>query len=106
MNDQNNTNNNSFSSLVFGVIVGATLTYLLTNKKGQQIKEHLLKEGKKLLEEVADAASDLEENVTSKLEEGKKEVEEAVSEVPEHIEKLQKKGRRFFFKKTHVNAES
>lgn len=101
--------NNNFSSLVVGVIIGAAITYLFTNKKGQKIKDHLLKEGEKLLEGISDIASDLEENVTKKLEEGKEEVEEKVEEapeVPQHIEQIQKKGRRFFFRRSPTNPES
>ena len=94
---------------MLGIIIGAAVTYLFTNKKGQKIKDHLLKEGKKLLEDISDIAADLEENVTKKLEEGKGEVEEKVEEapeVPQHIEQIQKKGRRFFFRRSHTNPES
>lgn len=97
MSDQEK--NNNFSSLVIGVIIGAAITYLFTTKKGQKIKDHLAKEGKHLLEDVADIASEMEENVTQK-------VEEAASEVPKHIEQIQKKGRRFFFRRSHPNPES
>ena len=108
MSDQDNKNN--FSSLVLGVIIGATITYLFTNKKGQKIKDHLLKEGKRLLEDVADIASEMEDNVAKKLEEEKKEIEEKVEEVteevPKHIEQIQKKGRRFFFRRSQTRLES
>lgn len=102
--------NNNFPSLVVGIIIGAAITYLFTNKKGQKIKDHLLKEGKRLLEDVADIASEMEENVAKKLEEEKEEIEEKVKEVteevPKHIEQIQKKGRRFFFRRSHTNPES
>lgn len=103
-------NNNNFSSVVLGVIIGTAVTYLFTNKKGQKIKEHLLREGKKLLEDLAEIAQEAEENVAKKLEEEKKEIEEKVeevtSEVPKHIEQLQKKGRRFFFRRSQTRLES
>lgn len=97
MSDQDNRNN--FSSLVLGVIIGATITYLFTNKKGQKIKDHLLTEGKKLLEDIADIATEATEDVTKKLEEEKE-------EVPKHIEQIQKKGRRFFFRRSQTRQES
>lgn len=83
MSDQENKN--SFSSLILGIIIGATITYLFTNKRGQKIKDRLLAEGRKLLEELGQEAQ-IEE-----------EVEEAKEEIPEHITQIQKKGRRFFF---------
>lgn len=108
MNDQNK--NSNLSTLIIGVVIGAALTYLLMTKKGQKIKDHLLKEGKKLLEDVADIASETTENITKKLEEEKEQieekVEEATEEIPKHIEQIQKKGRRFFFRRSASRPES
>lgn len=92
MSDQNN--NRSISSLILGIAIGAALTYLLTTKKGQKIKERLLTEGRKLLEELGE-----ESQIKEKIEEEKE-------EIPDHITQIQKKGRRFFFRRSHANPES
>ena len=98
-------------SLILGVAVGAAITYLLTNKEGQKIRDTLLKEGTKLLDEITKTAQDVsqslqynnvKEELSERIEEVKKSVEQIesiVEDVPHHIEQIQKKGRRFFFKK-------
>ena len=112
--DRNRTNN--LPALIVGVIIGASLTYLLTTKKGRIIKEQLLVEGKKLLEDLKDKAQEQEEEVAENKEEIQKKVKEVASDVkeeakqlsedvPGHIEQIQKKGRRFFFKR-HQQTES
>lgn len=88
MSDQNN--NRSLSSLILGIAIGAALTYFLTTKKGQKIKERLLTEGRKLLEELGEEASQVKEKI-----------EEEKEEIPDHISQIQKKGRRFFFHRSH-----
>lgn len=111
MSDQEK--NSSLSALIFGVLIGAAATYLFTTKDGQKVKEKLLKEGSKLLDKVAEGLENVEETVDEKrqeiqdtvsgqIESTKENVEEAVSEIPKHIHEVQKKGRRFFFKKHHA----
>jgi len=110
---------NNFGGMILGVAIGATLTYLLTNKDGQKIKDMLLKEGARILDEVAKSAQEFEDKFESKaedelaerLEEVKDkvaEVEQMVEDIPPHIEQIQKKGRRFFMHKSshHHSAES
>lgn len=102
--------NSGISSLIVGVIIGAALTYLFTNKEGQKLKNKLLAEGEKLLsslreglEEATDSTKEVREEAGQKLsagvEEIKDKVEEEVSELPKHIDQIQKKGRRFFFRR-------
>lgn len=116
MSDQNN-NHNNLSTLILGVIIGASLTYLFTTKKGQKLKERLLVEGKDLLEEIGEKVATLEEEFLGKGEEAgekllegakdvEEKIEETVSEIPDHIEQIQKKGRRFFFRKHQASQES
>ena len=123
MNDQKN--NNSF---VIGVLVGAALTYVFTTKKGQKLKEQILKEGNKLLETLSeeleegkDKAQELIEahshEVKEKIAEGEKvvakeadnlkeEIQEKVEDVPKQVAEIQKKGRRFFFRRGRNRQES
>lgn len=121
MSDQNKSNlpagrQGNLSTLILGVAIGAALTYLFTTKKGQKIKDKLLTEGQSLLEEIGEKVSAIEEEILDKEEEtheklveGAKEIEEkieeAVEEIPEHIEQLQKRGRKFFFRR-HQSPES
>ena len=116
MNDQKN----SLPVFVAGVIIGAAAVYLFTNKEGQKIKDRLLKEGAKLLQTIGENLEEAQENIkeeatkevgeltdTAKdhIEETKDTIGGVVSEIPEHVEKLQKKGRRLFFRRHH-SAES
>ncbi|MDP2632436.1 MAG: YtxH domain-containing protein [Candidatus Curtissbacteria bacterium] len=107
MSDEKNSN---LSTLILGVAIGAALTYLFTTKRGQKIKDRLLTEGQGLLEDIGEKISNLEEEILEekdeieeKLEEGTKavaeKVVEAADEIPQHIEQIQKKGRRFFFRR-------
>lgn len=109
----------NFSGLIMGLAIGAALTYLFTNKDGQKIKDMLLKEGARVLDDVAKTAQELEEKaetkvedeLAEKLEEVKEkvaQVEQMVEDIPPHIEQIQKKGRRFFLHKSshHHAAES
>lgn len=112
-----NSGGTNFSSVLLGAAIGATITYLFANKEGQKVRDQLLKEGTRLLDEVADKVQEMQEKVESgkvqeqlseKIEDVKKsvgEIEQIVEEVPGHIERIQKKGRRFFFRKPHP-AES
>ncbi len=95
MSDKNN------SSFLLGAIIGAALTYLFTTENGKKMKEELLLEAKKVLEAIGENAQEAGE----KIEEEKVKMEEIIAEeMPKHIEEIQKKGRRFFFKRSqHAN---
>lgn len=118
MSDQKNNlpaerlTNNNLATFVAGVVIGAALTYLFGTKSGQKVKDQLLKDGTKLLEtmteEIEEKVQELEsqepkikEPVESQEEET---VKEAAPEVPPHIEEIQKKGRRFFFRKPRAES--
>src|SRR3989344_5874462 len=103
-------NNNSISNLIVGIVIGAAVVYLFTNKEGQKLKDKLLNEGEKLLsslreglEEVEEETKEVREGIGQKLasgvEEVKEKIEKETAEIPEHIEQIQKKGRRFFFRR-------
>ena len=99
MSDEKSSN---ISTLILGVAIGAALTYLFTTNKGQKIKERLLTEGKSLLEGIGEKISNLEEEILDEKDEIEEKLEEgikAVEEVPQHIEQIQKKGRRFFIRR-------
>jgi len=115
-----NEKGNNLAPFIAGVILGAALTYLFANKEGRKLKEKLLSEGAKILgtlgeatqtarEEVGQIAEEKKEEITQEighdLEEAKEKVETVIRQVPEQIEKVQKKGRRFFFSRRH-SAES
>lgn len=93
----------SLSSLILGVAIGAAITYLFTNKEGKKIRGFLLEEGTKLLDEISEKAQEVQEKVESgqAKEELSQKIENIKEEVPQHIDKLQKKGRHFFFHKPH-----
>lgn len=103
---------NNLPTFISGVVLGAALSYLFGTKDGKKLKNQLLKEGQKLLQEMGKELEDVkdkiqEENPVEKLEEVKEKIEEVkeglqgkVEDVPKHIEELQKKGRRFFFKRS------
>jgi len=107
--------NNNLATFIAGVVIGAALTYLFATKNGQKIKEQLLKDGAKLLEKMGE---NVEEGV-KKLEEAEQKVEEetqevgekianqaqqTITQVPEHIAEIQKKGRRFFFRRSRAES--
>jgi gas vesicle protein len=108
---------NSLSILILGAVAGAAITYLLTNKKGQELSGQLIKEAKKILSELEENLEESEENlvsegqdvgekVTEKIEQVKSSLEEISETIPEHIDHIQKKGRRFFFKRPDHSKES
>ncbi len=113
MNDHDHTHQtgaNNISSFISGAVLGAALLYLLGTKDGKKLKDQLIKEGQKVLEEMGqelkEASEKIEGNAAKKLEAVKEEVEDAIGEVPEHIQEIQKKGRRFFFKRSRSRSES
>lgn len=99
------TQNTSISSALLGVAIGAAITYLFANKEGQKIRDQILKEGVRLLDEVARKVQELEQKAKDVGEQVTEEIAQSLEEVPEHIEKIQKKGRRFFFRR-HQSHES
>ena len=121
MNEQQNLpagrQGNNLATFIAGVVIGAALTYLFGTKSGQKLRDELLKEGNRLLEKMGEGLEDsrkqLEgagekiqeeaQEVKEKLAEGVHQTEETVKqvaqEVPQHIEEIQKKGRRFFFRR-------
>lgn len=95
------TQGTNFAGVLLGMAIGAVVTYLFANREGQKVRDHILKEGTRLLDEVSQKAHELEEKAQSVTEEMTEELEEKLEEVPEHIEQIQKKGRRFFFRRHH-----
>ncbi|OGD96033.1 hypothetical protein A3F02_01330 [Candidatus Curtissbacteria bacterium RIFCSPHIGHO2_12_FULL_38_9b] len=115
MSDQ--PKNNSFSTLIIGIVLGAAVTYLLTNKNGQKVKDRLIKEGEALLAQLGEGleeaeekieanAEEIEEGIAHGLEKTKDKLSDAADQLPKHITDIQKKGRRFFFRKGHNARES
>ena len=120
MNDQKQGNN--LATFIAGVVIGAALTYLFGTKNGQKIKEQFLKDGTKLLEKMGENVQEgikrLEEaeegvqeesqQVRDKIEEGiqevKSKVEDVAIEIPAHVAEIQKKGRRFFFRRHRAES--
>lgn len=115
-----NEKGNNLAPFIAGVIIGAALTYLFANKEGQKLKEKLVSEGAKILgslgevtqtakgeiEQIAEEKKEeIAKEVSHDIEEAKEKVETIIRQVPEQVEKVQKKGRRFFFSKRH-GAES
>lgn len=121
MSDQKES---SLGSFIAGAIIGAALTYLFGTKSGQKLKDELLKESTKLLEKIGEGFEESQkqlENAGEKIKEEAKEVKEKLAEgvqeveqtaekvaqeVPQHIEEIQKKGRRFFFRRSQTRQES
>lgn len=106
MNDQKN---NSLSNLIAGIVIGAAVTYLFGTRDGRKLKDKLVKESAKILESLKEGLENIQEEpqdkekVARKLEETQQVAE---TEAPPHIEALQKKGRRFFFKRSSPRTES
>lgn len=111
------SNNNSASTLLAGLVIGVALTYLFGTEDGRKLKDQLIKEGQKLLSTLEDKKEEVREKVEPEIEqkivetvqamEGvKDDVVDNISEVPQHIEALQKKGRKFFFHRGSRSAES
>ncbi|MBI3342290.1 YtxH domain-containing protein [Candidatus Curtissbacteria bacterium] len=110
MNDNQNTN---LSALLAGLVIGAAAVYLLNTENGKKLKDQLLEDGQKWLEKIAqdiDGAQnkieDKKEIVEEKIAEASEKIEEAaenyvetLTSVPEHIAAVQKKGRKFFFRR-------
>lgn len=112
-----NEKNNSLTALIAGIVIGAAVTYLFTTKEGRKLKDKLIEEGSLLLDKVKEGLEEVGDEVEekgktavkeieTKAESAKEAVEEVVTEIPKHIEQVQKKGRRFFFSKKHSAGES
>lgn len=107
MSEKNN------STFIIGVLVGAALTYLFTTENGRRLKGELLKEGSKLLETIGEgimegeeAAKKIEKKLEAPAGEIASTVKDTVAAIPEQVEQIQKKGRRFFFSKKPHTHES
>lgn len=109
MSDQKN----SFPTLITGVIVGATIAYLFGTKSGKKVKDELITEGTKLLKSLAENVEDIKNKVEESAEKASKSepvqkleetVGETVSEIPQQIKEVQKKGRKFFFRRRHAES--
>ena len=110
------------SNFLIGAIIGAALTYLFATKSGQKIKNELIKDlsdvlesiGQDLEEKVPETKAELDsvkekiatglEGALARKEEVTEEIKEEIREVPQQIEKIQKKGRRFFFRKSRTES--
>lgn len=111
-------NTNNLSALTAGLVIGAAFVYLFATEDGKKLKEQLILEGKKILEnmgqEVNKAQDQIEEakekvvEVAQQVESVADVVQDLVVEVPQHIAAVQKKGRKFFFHRSqpHHAAES
>ena len=125
MSEEKNNPNSSFSTFLSGIVFGVAVTYLFTTESGRKIKDELLKEGTKIVGSIGDefekAKADVEEKkeqvqqqITKTTKDIKENVSDAVSEVaevvteqiPQEVERIQKKGRHFFFSKKHTGTES
>ncbi|MBI4037455.1 YtxH domain-containing protein [Candidatus Curtissbacteria bacterium] len=122
MSDQNK--DNSLTALVAGIILGAAVTYLFTTKDGQKVKDKLLVEGSKLLDklkeglenvgeeieekagEIVESAGEIRDAAATHFEEAKENVQDALREVPPQVAEIQKKGRKFFFRRHQSSSES
>ncbi len=109
--------NNSVSSLIVGIVIGAAVTYLFTNKEGQKLKDKLLVEAEKLLgnlregleeadQETKEVREEIAHKVSAGVDEAKEKIGEEVDQLPKHMQEIQKKGRRFFFRRSHTSRES
>lgn len=119
MSDNKESN---LAALLAGIVIGAAGAYLFTNPEGKKLKNKLLQESQRMLAdltaELAEAKDEIVENGPEEIrstaqaagkvmETAGEEITEVASGVPQQIEDLQKKGRRFFFhKKTTSTNES
>ena len=128
MSEEKNNPNSSFSTFLSGIVLGAAVTYLFTTESGRKIKDELLKEGTKIIGSLGDefekAKADVEKKkvevqkqiteTTADISDIKENISDAVSQVteavtehiPQEVEKIQKKGRHFFFSKKQPPTES
>lgn len=99
--------NNNMSGLIAGALIGAAAAYLFGTEKGKKLKAELIEEGQKLLERIGNEIESAQLKTQQEQIKGKiaqtidkaEDVVESLSEVPEHIAEVQKKGRKFFFKR-------
>ena len=116
MSDQTK-NSNTLLTFVLGVVVGAAVTYLYTNEKGQKLRDSLLKEGTKILEKFSEGMEEVEKDLQKTAKTVEEKIEEPVSEVteelrevaaqiPQQVQEVQKKGRRFFFSRKPNSPET
>lgn len=115
--DKTDHQTNFLSGLLWGLLIGAGLTYFLTNtEEGKKIKKELQGKGKEALDNLADLITDIEgrgeefktkaKAIQAQLEEKaqslKAQVAEEAQEQLAHIDVLRERGRevskRFFVK--------
>lgn len=111
MSDNKESN---LAALIAGIVIGAAGAYLFTNPEGKKLKEKLIKDGRKLLENIGSDLSETKEKIIEEapqeikstaqaaekvLETAGEEIAQAAAEIPHQIDQIQKKGRRFFFHK-------
>ncbi len=94
--------NNFFSGIVFGALIGAGLFYFLTStEEGKKIRQQIKRKGEDALDDLKDLAADLEEKgeaFKEKAQAVENQLAEKVGEVKEEgleqIEKLREQGRQ------------
>ena len=128
MSEEKNNSNSSFSTFLSGIVLGAGVTYQFRTESGRKIKDELLKEGTKIIGGIGDefekAKADVEEKkvevqkqikeTTSDISDIKENISDAVSQaaevvteqIPQEVEKIQKKGTHFFFSKKQPSTDS
>lgn len=103
------------STFLAGFILADTISHLFGTEGAQRLKEEIVKEGGHLLENIGQDMKEVKEKIEEVKEEAKEKVaenvrdvketlEKTVPEVPKHIEQIQKKGRRFFFRKPRAES--
>lgn len=126
---KNNDSNGNLPTLITGIAIGAAITYMFTTETGKKIRDELIKEGSKILENIGDEVekakdkvqdegeqllegvkekkAEIEAEIHSSAKQAKKEINQIASNitevvdesVPDQIHEIQKKGRHFFFSK-------
>src|SRR3989344_4834858 len=90
---------NNLATFIAGVVIGAALL----EKMGENVEE-----GVKKLEEVGQKVEEETQEVRDKIGEGAREVqskiEETTAEIPAQVAEIQKKGRRFFFRRPRAES--
>src|SRR3989338_9827424 len=108
MNEVKSSGN--LSTLLACVVLVAAVMYLFITKDGKKLKNKLLDDAQKFLDkienDVENSIENKKEEIENKLAETedrvvdiKDEMVEVVAEIPAHIAEVQKKGRKFFFKR-------
>lgn len=101
---KNNSSSSSHSTATFivGIIIGAAVTYLFTTEEGKKLKDKLIKEASRLFSQLGEGVQEIEEKVKEEAAQAQEKIDQEVQELPKHIGEIQKKGRRFFFRRPHA----